>query len=90
MSVFQRLIYWFSWWFSDNKYDSNTLERVVKEAFGQQQRLFDFRSQHQSGVKAAVTASTVSSSQLRLFTNYNGLARSKQGKGTWVWSCVLF
>ncbi|KIW24829.1 uncharacterized protein PV07_10519 [Cladophialophora immunda] len=81
MPIFQRLIHWLVWWVSDNKYDSGTLEDVVQEAFGVRQRLFDFASQHQSGIKVAVTASTVSSSQLRLFTNYNGVARDRQGKG---------
>ena len=81
MALFRRLLDWLSWWFSDNKYDSGVLDDVVQDAFGVHQRLFDSRSQHPAGVKVAVTATTVSTSQLRLFTNYNGLARSKQGKG---------
>ncbi|KAK5221547.1 hypothetical protein LTR47_010886 [Exophiala xenobiotica] len=81
MVLFRRLLDWLAWWLSDNKYDSGVLEDVVQDAFGVQQRLFDSRSQHVGGVKVAVTATTVSTSQLRLFTNYNGLARSEQGKG---------
>ena len=81
MALFRRLLDWLAWWFSDNKYDSGVLDDVVQDAFGVHQRLFDSRSQHAAGVKVAVTATTVSTSQLRLFTNYNGLARSKQGKG---------
>jgi hypothetical protein len=83
MLVLQQLINWLVLWFSDNKYDSGTLDDVVQEAFGVHQRLFDFASQPQTGVKVAVTASTVSSSQLRLFTNYNGVARARQGRGTY-------
>ncbi|KAK5291044.1 hypothetical protein LTR99_010960 [Exophiala xenobiotica] len=80
MALFRHLLDWLAWWFSDNKYDSGVLDDVVQDAFGVHQRLFDSRSQHAAGVKVAVTATTVSTSQLRLFTNYNGLARSKQGK----------
>ncbi|KAK5283784.1 hypothetical protein LTR14_011831, partial [Exophiala xenobiotica] len=81
MALFRRLLDWLAWWFSDNKYDSGVLDDVVQDAFGVHQRLFDSQSQHPAGVKVAVAATTVSTSQLRLFTNYNGLARSKQGKG---------
>ncbi|KAK5189220.1 hypothetical protein LTR72_011476 [Exophiala xenobiotica] len=81
MALIRRLLDCLAWWFSDNKYDSGVLDDVVQDAFGVHQRLFDWRSQHTAGVKVAVTATTVSTSQLRLFTNYNGLARSKQGKG---------
>jgi hypothetical protein len=81
MSMCQRLIDWLVWWFSDNKYDSGTLEDVVQEEFGVRHRLFDFACQPRTGTKVAVTTSTVSTSQLRLFTNYNGVARSRQGRG---------
>lgn len=82
LSVCRRVVDWLVWWFSDNKYDSGTLEDVVQKEFGVRQRLFDFYSQPRTGTKIAVTTSTVSNSQLRLFTNYNGVARCRQGKGT--------
>jgi hypothetical protein len=81
LSMWRRIIDWITWWFSDNKYDSGTFEDVVKEEFGVNQRLFEYASQPTAGVKVAVTTSTVSTSQLRLFTNYNGVARKRQGKG---------
>ena len=89
MSVFERLVDWLIWWCSDNKYDSGTLEDVVQEVFGVRQRLFEFSAQPELGSKVAITATTVSTSQLRLFTNYNGVARSKQGKGMCTIQCLL-
>jgi hypothetical protein len=89
LSIIQRLFDWLAWWFSDNKYDSGTLEDVVQEEFGVHQRLFAFASQPRAGTKVAVTTSSVSTSQLRLFTNYNGLARSRQGRGILLILCLL-
>ena len=81
----RQLIDWLSWWFSDNKYDSGVLKDVVQDAFGIRQRLFDAESQHQSGIKISITATTVSNSKLRLFTNYNEVSRKRQGRGKFRW-----
>jgi len=75
------IIDWFAWWLSDNKYDSDILEDVVQEVFGVRQHLFDVDSQHRTGIKVAITATTVSTCLLRIFTNYNGADRRRQGRG---------
>lgn len=81
------IIDWFAWWLSDNKYDSDILEDVVQEVFGVRQHLFDVDSQHRTGIKVAITATTVSTCLLRIFTNYNGADRRRQGRGeSWATS----
>lgn len=75
-----KILEWLKWLLSDNKYDSSTLEDVVQEAFGTRERLFDGRSNRERA-RIGVMATTASTSQLRIFTNYNGEARAEQGAG---------
>ena len=63
------------WLLSDNKYNSSTLEDVVQEAFGTRERLFDGRSNRERS-RIGIMTTTTSTSQLGIFTNYNGEARS--------------
>jgi hypothetical protein len=79
--MLHKVIDWFTWWLSDNKYDSDVLDEVVQEAFGVRQRLFAADSQHRTGIKVAITATTVSKALLRIFTNYNGGDRQRPGRG---------
>lgn len=73
-----KLVGWLKWFLSDNKYDSSILEDVVQEIFGTRERLFGGRP-HREQSRIGIMATTASSSQLRIFTNYNGEARAEQG-----------
>lgn len=64
------------WMTNDSKYDSDRLEEVVQTTFGTRATLFDGASQAQSQVKMGIMATTVGTSQLRIFTNYNGVGRA--------------
>jgi len=69
------------WLIRDSKYDSQVLEAVMQEAFGKSELLFDATAQHWSGTKLGIMATTASTSQLRIFTNYNGSGHHKHDKG---------
>lgn len=73
-----KVVDWLKWLLSDNKYDSSILEDVVQEVFGTRERLFGDRA-HRERSRIGIMATTASSSQLRIFTNYNGEARAEQG-----------
>jgi len=53
----------------------------MQEAFGKNELLFDATAQHWSGTKLGIMATTASTSQLRIFTNYNGSNHHKHDKG---------
>lgn len=78
----RRFLDWLKWWFNDSKYDSGELEDVVQEAFGTRRRLFDAHGLPSTGVKVGIMATTASNSELRIFTNYNGVNRHNQRQGT--------
>jgi hypothetical protein len=78
---FRRFLDWLKWWFNDSKYDSGELEDVVQEAFGTRKRLFDAHGLPSTGIKVGVMATTASNSELRIFTNYNGVNRHNQRQG---------
>ncbi|KAK5080184.1 hypothetical protein LTS08_008758 [Lithohypha guttulata] len=60
---------------NDSKYDSTELEGVVKEVFGTRNTLCDGGIQALSHTKLGIMATTVGTSQLRIFTSYNGIKR---------------
>ena len=80
-ATFRKVLDWLKWWFNDSKYDSGELEDVVQEVFGTRRRLFDAHGQPSSGVKVGIMATTASNSELRIFTNYNGVNRHNQRQG---------
>jgi len=57
--------------FADGRYDAKVLENILKETFGSHP-LFGTKGQRPSGMKIAVTATTISDATLCLFSNYNG------------------
>jgi len=57
--------------FADGRYNAEVLENILKETFGSQP-LFGTKCQRPSGMKIAVTATTISDATLCLFANYNG------------------
>ena len=69
------------WWINDSKYDSGVLEDVVQEVFGTHRRLFDAHGHYSSGAKVGIMSTTTAESQLRIFTNYNGVGRDPQISG---------
>ncbi|KFY32250.1 hypothetical protein V493_00383 [Pseudogymnoascus sp. VKM F-4281 (FW-2241)] len=64
------------WWyvasyFADGLYDAVLLEEALQEKF-KSRRLFGSTGSRPSGMKIAITATTISNATLCLFTNYNG------------------
>ncbi|OBT64129.1 hypothetical protein VE03_06283 [Pseudogymnoascus sp. 23342-1-I1] len=64
------------WWylasyFADGLYDAVLLEEALQEKF-EFRRLFGPTESRPSGMKIAITATTISNATLCLFTNYNG------------------
>ena len=61
----------FSFYLEDGKYDATRLESNLKEALGHDP-IFDTVESRASGMKYAVTATTISDATLCLISNYNG------------------
>lgn len=61
----------FSFYLEDGKYDATRLEENLREALGQSP-IFDSVGPRPSGMKFAVTATTISDATLCLISNYNG------------------
>ncbi|CZT53522.1 uncharacterized protein RSE6_15143 [Rhynchosporium secalis] len=61
----------FASYIADGGYDAVVLEKALKEAFGLG-RVFDSANSRPSGMKFAVTATTISDATLCLISNYNG------------------
>lgn len=57
------------------------LKDCLQETYGATKRLFGSRDSPLSGAKVAVTATTVSSSSLCIFSNYNGMGKRKDDCG---------
>lgn len=76
-----KLRQFWAWVARDSIYDSEQLESVMKEAFGKTQQLFSVDGQHWSGIKLGIMATEVSRSELRIFTNYNGINRCESDSG---------
>ncbi|KAK5094383.1 hypothetical protein LTS08_008602 [Lithohypha guttulata] len=76
-----KLRQFWAWVARDSIYDSERLENVMKEAFGKTQHLFSVEGQHWSGIKLGIMATEVSRSELRIFTNYNGIGRCESDSG---------
>ena len=70
-----------TWFFRDSKYPSHVVDTVMQLAFGQKNRLFGVPGQPWSGQKLGIMATTASSSQLRIFSNYNGSPECGRDKG---------
>lgn len=73
---------YFRCWLSDGCYDDAALESLLKEIFGENQRLFDAESCGVSGTKVAVTATTISNASPYIFSNYNGCGTRAQTCGS--------
>ena len=67
-------------WLADGRHDATVLEDILKEVYGTTRRLFDVAS-HFSGVKVAVTATTINDARLCLFSNYNDVGRRREDIG---------
>jgi len=67
-------------WFSDGYYDVRRLEASLKDNFGLNQRMFDYR-QTKSDTKIAVTATTISDATPYIFSNYNGTGQRQRDCG---------
>ena len=46
-------------WLADSRYDSDTLDRTLQEAFDPDRRLFDIPQGHPAGARVVVTASRI-------------------------------
>jgi len=76
-SVFSKLRRFFASYLADGQYDATFLESTLQETFGGGP-LFDCVHLRSSGMKLAVTATTISDATLCLFTNYNGCTASPE------------
>jgi hypothetical protein len=70
-SIFAKIWWFFASYFADGQYDAVLLEKILQENFGLRP-LFDSMGLRRSGMKVAVTATTISNATLCLFSNYNG------------------
>ncbi|KAF7594879.1 hypothetical protein BBP40_007913 [Aspergillus hancockii] len=61
-------------WLSDEAYDSQAFENILKDNFEPTRRLFDAPPSLLCSGKVAVTASSIKDGQPFIFTNYNGAA----------------
>ncbi|KAH7378945.1 acyl transferase/acyl hydrolase/lysophospholipase [Cadophora sp. MPI-SDFR-AT-0126] len=61
----------FAFYLADGRYDAVVLEKALKETLGLG-RVFDSAKSRPSGMKFAVTATTISDATLCLISNYNG------------------
>lgn len=71
MSICAAIKRLFAFYFEDGKYDATLLEDVMKEALGLDP-IFSPLKSRSSGIKFAVTATTISDATLCLMSNYNG------------------
>jgi hypothetical protein len=76
-SVFSKLRRFFASYLADGQYDATFLESTLQETFSGGP-LFDCVHLRSSGMKLAVTATTISDATLCLFTNYNGCTASPE------------
>ena len=58
-------------YFADGRYNATSVEKTLKKTFGSRP-LFDSTGIRPSGMKIAVTATTISDATLCIFSNYNG------------------
>lgn len=71
-SIFAKFYTFLVSYFTDGRYDATFLEDVLKKTLGSRP-LFDSVASRPSGMKIAVTATTISDATLCLFSNYNGV-----------------
>lgn len=55
----------------DSMYDWQLLEEYLQDSFGRERCLFDGANSERSGVRLAVTATSIADSSVFLFANYN-------------------
>ncbi|KAH7053462.1 hypothetical protein B0J12DRAFT_571025 [Macrophomina phaseolina] len=67
----------FAFCLRDSIHDVEQLKDCLQETYGTTKKLFGSRDSPLSGAKVAVTATTVRSSSLCIFSNYNGLGKRK-------------
>jgi hypothetical protein len=67
----------FAYYLEDGKYDASLLDNTLKEALGEGP-IFDSVEGRPSGMKFAVTATTISDATLCLISNYNGQGSHNQ------------
>ena len=67
-------------WLTDGCYDVEVFESLPKENFGSHRRLFG-SPQPSSGIKVAVTATTISNAFPFVFSNYNGAGSRHSDSG---------
>jgi hypothetical protein len=71
---------------ADGRYDAAVLEDILKEAYGTSRRLFDVSAPRFSGIRVAVTATTIDDARLCLFINYNGARQRREDTGL----CLIY
>ena len=76
--MFAKLRRFFASYLADGQYDATFLEETLQNAYGNGP-LFDSVHLRPSGMKLAVTATTISDATLCLFTNYNGYSAGAEG-----------
>ena len=64
-------------WISDGQYNDNTIDAVLKKFFGESQTMFGSLCSP-SGMKVAVTATSISDASCFLLTNYNSALPRKK------------
>lgn len=83
-SIFAKLWWFFISYFTDGQYDAILLEDALQEAFGFR-LLFGSTGLQTSGMKIAVTATTISNATLCLFSNYSGNGDAKDTRKNYIY-----
>jgi hypothetical protein len=71
-----------AYYLEDGKYDASLLDETLKDALGEGP-IFDSGEGRPSGVKFAVTATTISDATLCLISNYNGQGSHSKELSEW-------
>lgn len=70
-SIFKRARIFLASYFADGRYNATIVEKTLKSTLGSRP-LFASTGSRPSGMKIAVTATTISDATLCIFSNYNG------------------
>jgi hypothetical protein len=72
----------FAYYLQDGRYDAGLLDKTLREALGQSP-IFDSVQGRPSGMKFAVTATTISDATVCLISNYNGRGSHSKALSEW-------
>lgn len=77
----------FTYYLGDGRYDANLLDETLKDTLGESP-FFDSVEGRPSGMKFAVTVTTISDATLCLISNYNGKGSHSKELSGWTLSVL--